>query len=324
MTTNQLSGTKKSHKYPKTIYFKLNNKEHFIYVHAFWDGFTNKPYTNSAFFFGFLFKYTPLANFEFTNDFEKANVLFEAFGENSLVHFKPWKYKINYSGEPLPNNPADYDLVLCSKYTRRNVVDLPFFVYFIYCHHLLNRLIESPRVHSVPSNFCCFIVSNGGCETRNKMFHVLSQYKRVDSWGKHENNMGQELSLSYWTDEYRAFLSNYKFIICFENSKLETYITEKIVNPYLARTVPIYWGSHHVKNVFNMDSMIFLEDESDASFEEVKQRVIELDTDDDQYLEFANRLVFNQLDYWATHYSEKALIDKINAAIANKQPQTHA
>ena len=282
----------------------------------------DKPYTNSVEFFDFLFKYTPLRNFEFTNDLEKANVLFEAHGENSLTHLKPWKYKINYSGEPHPNNPADYDLVLCSMPTHKNIVDLPFFAYFIYCHNLLNRLIHPPKVHCVPSKFCCFIVSNGGCDIRNRMFHALNKYKPVDSCGKYENNTGRELTLNYWTDEYRNFLSDYKFIICFENTKIETYITEKIVNPYLARTVPIYWGSHHAKNIFNMDSMIFLEDESDESFERVCKKVAELDNDDEQYLEFANRPVFN-LDYWSTHYSERALIDNINAVIANNTSQKH-
>ena len=155
------------------------------------------------------------------------------------------------------------------------------------------------------------------------MFHTLNKYKPVDSCGKYENNIGQEFPFCYWTNKYRKFLSDYKFIICFENTKIETYITEKIVNPYLARTVPIYWGSHHVKNIFNMDSMIFLEDESDESFERVCKKVAELDNDDEQYLEFANRPVFNNLDYWTTHYSELALIDNINKVIANNTSQKH-
>jgi hypothetical protein len=35
-------------------------------------------------------------------------------------------------------------------------------------------------------------------------------------------------------NDFLNFISNYKFIICFENTKFETYLTEKIINPYLA------------------------------------------------------------------------------------------
>ena len=147
------------------------------------------------------------------------------------------------------------------------------------------------------------------------MFKLLSKYKKVHSYGKFENNMGINIKFSYWTDNFRKILSNYKFIICFENAKLETYSTEKIVNPYLSGTIPIYWSSYEVKNVFNPDSMLFLEDETESSFQNLLNKIIELDSSDEKYLEFVNRPVFKSMDYWNNNYTINKIAEKINLVL---------
>jgi hypothetical protein len=144
---------------------------------------------------------------------------------------------------------------------------------------------------------------------------VLNQYKKVDSYGGFENNMGgSRLKFDYWTEEFRQFLSTYKFIICFENTKIGTYSTEKIVNPYLSGIIPIYWSSHHIKNVFNPDSMLFLEDESDASYQILINKIKELDNDDEKYLEIVNRPVFSNsnIQYWNDNYTIEKIAEKID------------
>jgi len=119
----------------------------------------------------------------------------------------------------------------------------------------LADIINRPKITKIPEKFCCFIVSNDACNTRNKMFHLLNSYKKVDSGGKYCNNINYVIRHNYWSDEFRAFISNYKFIICFENHRLGTYSTEKIVNPYIAGSIPIYWSSKHIHKVFNRNSM---------------------------------------------------------------------
>jgi glycosyl transferase family 25 len=126
--------------------------------------------------------------------------------------------------------------------------------------------------------------------------------------------MGGSLPYDYWSPEFTQFLSQYKFIICFENAKIGTYSTEKIVNPYLANIIPIYWSSHHVKNVFNPESMLFLEDERNETFADLIRRIIELDNDDAKYLEYVNRPCFTQtqIKYWNKHYSMDVLSNKLS------------
>jgi hypothetical protein len=128
------------------------------------------------------------------------------------------------------------------------------------------------------------------------------------------NNNGKIIHYPYWSKEFLNVLGSYKFMICFENTKMETYSTEKIVNPYIARTIPIYWGSHNIKNIFNPDSMLFLEDETDESFTKLINKVMELDNDDQKYLEFINRPIFSKdnIKFWNENYTLDSLGNKIN------------
>jgi hypothetical protein len=284
----------------------------YIYVNGFWKGFINKTDANHIEFFENIFKKTKLQNYIITPDINKANVLFESLFSASLVNFKKWAYKIHYSGEPFVNKYSDYDIVLYSDNTINNVVDVPLFTYYIHGNNFLDKLIKRPIINKVPKEFCCFIVSNGNSFVRNNMFELLNNYKKVHSYGKFANNMGCNLKFDYWTEDFRNFLSNYKFIICFENSKLGTYSTEKIINPYLAGTIPIYWSSHHIKNIFNIDSMIFLEDESKNSFDLVLEKIKELDNDDMKYLEYVNRPIFSNNNYFYENYTIEKIAEKIN------------
>ena len=290
--------------------------KYYIYVNSFWSGFVNKTDGNHIEFFEKLFLHTKINNFEITNDINKANVLFESLFGQTLTTSKKWEYKIHYNGEPFKNNVSNYTIVLDSENntSKNNIVDLPLFVYYIHGNNFYEKLLSRPHINKVPSEFCCFIVSNGQSENRNKMFNLLNQYKKVHSYGKFANNMNGNIKYDYWTDEYLKFIGKYKFIICFENTKKGTYITEKIVNPYLAGIVPIYWGTHHVKNVFNNESMLFLEDETQNSFINLINKIIELDNDDEKYMKFVNTPIFTRsnLEYWNNNYTIESISKKMD------------
>jgi len=306
--------------------------DYYIYVNGFWNGFVEKTDANHIEFFENILKKTKLSNYKITNDIYKANVLLESCFGNSVLGAKSWKHSIFYSGEPFASNVNEYrvnknkvdhtkeaykssnikhDIVLFSEHTNNNIINLPLFVYYIYGNNFIDKLISRPLITKVPKHFCCFIVSNGQSDTRNKMFEVLNSYKKVHSYGKFANNMGMNLKFDYWTEGFRRFISNYKFIICFENSKFGTYSTEKIINPYLAGIIPIYWSSHEIKNVINENSMLFLEDETDTSFQNILEKVKELDCSDEKYLEYINRPFFNK-EFWDTNYSIERIAKQIN------------
>lgn len=131
-------------------------------------------------------------------------------------------------------------------------------------HYLLYpgyyELIEEKKVEDwmVNRKFCSFVVSNGNCKLRNDFFLKLSKYKKVDSGGRHYNNLG------FLVNDKLEFLKNYKFNICFENDAHrgynEHYTTEKLMQAMQANTIGIYYGNTQIGKEFNKKSFIDVRD----------------------------------------------------------------
>ena len=52
------------------------------------------------------------------------------------------------------------------------------------------------------------------------------------------------------------FIKDYKFVISFENSSYPGYTTQKLIEPMLVNSSPIYWGNKSVGKDFNTKSFI--------------------------------------------------------------------
>lgn len=144
-----------------------------------------------------------------------------------------------------------------------------------------NLLIKGPldpqQVLAEKTRFCNFIYTNPLCRTRNRFFHQLSKYKRVDSGGRLYNNIGGRVA------DKLAFVRQSKFTIAFENESRHGYTTEKLSQPMAALSLPIYWGNPQVGLDFNSGSFINVHDQ--PSIEAAIERVMEIDRNDDLYLE---------------------------------------
>jgi len=197
---------------------------------------------------------------------------------------------VSFSGEPHHLNPDWFDVNLIMKPTDINnrIVSLPNFVCNSHEMGLWPYLsIPRPLFPVEKKKFCAFIVRNGAAHVRKTFMERLSAYKKVDCAGSFKNNIGYtapEDELVYG-DRYFPFLQQYKFIICFENTKSPTYVTEKLLNAYVGGTIPIYWGTHDVKKWFNTKSFLFLEDESDESMDILIDKIKKLDQNDRLYEE---------------------------------------
>lgn len=148
-------------------------------------------------------------------------------------------------------------------------------------------LIKDPTtdwktVLALKTKFCNFVYSNEhwrdpraagecGLELRIRFFELLSKYKRVDSGGKIQNNLG------YQVQEKLPFLEPYKLTIAFENSSYPGYVSEKIVDPMFVHSIPIYWGSDQIADDFNPRSLVIA---TGRKLEDVVDEVISLDLDD--------------------------------------------
>ena len=87
---------------------------------------------------------------------------------------------------------------------------------------------------------------------------MINQYKRVDSAGTFMNNMSEKQTIPYASKV--NFLKQYKFTIACESVSFPGFITEKLVHPYFAYSIPIYYGDPSISEEFNTDSMIWIPD----------------------------------------------------------------
>ncbi|MBT4121077.1 MAG: glycosyltransferase [Candidatus Magasanikbacteria bacterium] len=131
------------------------------------------------------------------------------------------------------------------------------------------------------SDFCSFVYSNYLADTTRKIFFdKLSSYKKVNAGGGYLNNIGGRVGNKL------EFELKHKFSIAFENSSRLGYTTEKIVTSLVANTIPIYWGNPEIGREFNKSRIINCHDY--GSFDEVVERIKDIDENDDLYLQIVN------------------------------------
>jgi len=133
-------------------------------------------------------------------------------------------------------------------------------IYWFLWPELKDRLFNRVN-HDSFDRFCSFTVSNGGNFMRNGMYQQLSQYKFVHSYGRYlTNDFGLQHASQgkYWRDaKDEFFLKNkHKFSIVYENSPYPGYTTEKLMDAFLAGSIPIYWGDPKVKKDWNQEAFI--------------------------------------------------------------------
>ncbi len=219
----------------------------------------------------------------FGNEFEKYNDCVKIFYTSEVI---------------VPNfNNCDYAI----SYDRIDFDDRSLYhpLYF----DLMDKTILN-KSHITPDmakrKFCNFIYSNenfgDGAILRKDFCQKLMKYKKVDCPAKVLNNM--QNAINGRTDNFNQgkliFQKNYKFTIAFENNCSISYTTEKLVHAFLANTIPIYWGNPEVTRDFNPKAFINCHDYS--SLDEVIQKVIELDNDDEAYLKMLREPCVNS-DY---------------------------
>jgi hypothetical protein len=65
--------------------------------------------------------------------------------------------------------------------------------------------------------------------------------------------------------------------------------------------------------------MLFLEDETEDSISKLIEKIIELDNDDNKYLEFINRPIFTEenIKFWNENYNIDSLAKKFDEILSN-------
>ena len=247
------------------------------------------------------------------NSFDKKktiNIFFEDchyYQVNTILNTLKKKYKVN-----ITNNKPDYlfyDVFGCNHTNQKynNSIKIAFFTenqipdfkiadyavaqshinyldrYFLrpkfinraknnYFQNVKNKILNS----TIKTKFCAAVISNYLFTDffRLKFIKELNKYKQVDMGGKYLNNVG------YISDK-KEFLSSYKFSISMENTEGDGYTSEKIIDSFLAGTIPIYYGNYIVDEFINPKAFILIRGEKDMiqKIEYIKK----IDQDDELY-----------------------------------------
>lgn len=210
-------------------------------------------------------------------------LIYSGFG---VGHLKKECVRIFFTGEAItPNfNECDYAIAFDRLSFGDRYLRIPLYNILHYKPEY-DLLLSRPEFTEVDlaakEGFCSFVVSNCFADdVRAVFFDKLSTYKKISSGGRFRNNIGGAVA------DKKAFQAKHKFAIAFENTSYDGYCTEKLMEAFAAGTIPIYWGDPNVTKDFNPEAFINAHDY--ASFDEVVERVKEIDQNDNLYLKIRN------------------------------------
>lgn len=157
----------------------------------------------------------------------------------------------------------------------------------------------------------CGVVQNSIVPQRIEMFNKLSAYKFVRASGNWITNVSPN-EVAWRTgridgDDYKGkvlFLRDCKFSMQMQTVSLDYFTQEKMLHAFAANTIPIFWGNEKILyDGFNPES--FINCHNFSSFDEVVNRVIEIDNNDTLYKQMVSAPFFvdNKLPiYYDTDY----------------------
>ncbi|ULO02443.1 glycosyltransferase, family 10 [Campylobacter sp. RM5004] len=230
------------------------------------------------------------------------------FGPFGLEHIKYINsVKIFISGENARANWDFADYAIDCDYI--DFLDRHFrfpFAFWNYDYCNIQNINNRQELLKYKSKFCAFIVTSpSNFSPRDEFFKKLCNYKKVDSGGRHLNNIRGYIGDRYndFTKSKIEWLKNYKFNICFENSYHPGYITEKIFQAFSAGCIPIYWGDPRIDDIINPKSYININKFS--NFEEAIEYINIIDNNNDLFLKIATESVFKENIDYVKYFNDK-------------------
>jgi hypothetical protein len=131
--------------------------------------------------------------------------------------------------------------------------------------------LRQDKIVIISGNHAPFFKSNELYSKRIECINYFAKYNSIDLFGRNwdltfnRRTLWWKYLLNYFsimkvykgpTDNKHQTLANYKYSICFENSEMRGYITEKIFDCFYAGTVPIYHGAPDISDFIDPNSYI--------------------------------------------------------------------
>lgn len=156
-------------------------------------------------------------------------------------------------------------------------------------------------------NRICMLISSGVNQSGRKEYLAeLMKYTPIDSYGQLYHNKDMDGEDRGW-DSKIALYAQYKFIIAFENSVLEDYVTEKLYDPLYAGTVPIYLGAPNVEDYLPGTDCIVRADQFETP-KELAKYLERCYVEDEEYLKYYHWRILP----WKSDFVRKEAIQNNN------------
>lgn len=164
------------------------------------------------------------------------------------------------------------------------------------------------RVSSKKEFYCNFIYSNPAYNTspRFEFFKTLSSIKKIHSSGKFANNTGVS------NFDKKTYIRDFTFTIAFENSYDYFYNTEKLLEPLLSSSIPLYWGGEKCFDFFKKEQIVFCKN---RSFENIFEEMEDIANDNERQLDMMSDAIFN---IFPKQFEPKIMAEKILDMINTK------
>ena len=247
----------------------LQNKDKQIQFYNFWE----QPY-ETMFWYRFLQARPHLLNNKHSYGF------YSVFGDRSIIHKTTTDINIFYSAENVKNrfdyadfflNEKKIDLSMGFEYfEHEKYIRFPNWmdVFFLEKNEIKEvcQQLRYPNIKN-KTHFACCIASHdeikGAEGLRGAIVDALNQIETVSCPGKFRHN--DDALLKQFDDDKLAYLNQFNFTVCPENSNCMGYVTEKIFHAIASGCIPIYWGSYNRPelDVLNQDAIIFWNKDGD-------------------------------------------------------------
>jgi hypothetical protein len=234
-------------------------------------------------------------------------IFFSCYGESYLNYNC---IRIFYSSENMRTDFTGCDFALTFDYLKdHRHFRLPLYVFYIEQQRFWGKLTQQKNQDQLDSEWrsksksCCMVISNGLAKERINFFNKLSKYISVDSGGKFLNNIGGPI------EDKLTFIRDYRFIISYENSSFPGYTTEKLIEPMMVGSIPIYWGDPNVSQEFNSNR--FLNRQDYCTDEELIEKILYINNNNEKAIEMVSEPIFNKNEL-PECIQEKAIMNFIN------------
>ena len=226
---------------------------------------------------------------------------------------KPFEYmkydcpRIMFMGENLSPDFTVFDYVIGFDYLDfgDRYFRLPFSFFFNDVKPWIPEKIKFDRAEEKKKKkkyFCNFIYGHQSSHRmRERLFNELNYYKEVVSPGKFMNN--QNTKGCNWAEKAK-YLKESKFTIAGDSIEYPGFFTEKIIDPFMSHSIPIYFGNPRINEDINKKAFVWCKSTREEDIKSTIEQVKYLDTHDDAYIEMLMEYPLLSEGYLVKKYEE--------------------